>query len=437
VHLHIGLDDTDSTKGGCTTYIAARLVERLAGINARFIDYPNIIRLNPNIPFKTRGNAAVALRLEVPNAMYDLIRDIVLSEIEREGRIGDESADPAAVFLRENPTEPVRKLARRALCELVPVVDAIRIIKESRAESASYGTSIGLVGALAAIGHTLDHDHTYELIAYRRRENCGGRRQVEEASVKRMNTLTDPYTFNNYDEKSRRVLITPHGPDPVLLGIRGETAEIVQEAFHMLRIREPVERWVVFRTNHATDAHFHAAKSNGVKAYAPVVLSGKLDGCPQRTVGGHVFFPIRTNQGRFTCAAYEPTGRLRDIVMQLIPGDQVAVYGGTPGRYGLTVNLEKLEILRLATWTCTQNPPCPHCGKRLKSAGRGKGFKCSRCSFIVRGQNRAHVKKTRKLTPGVYLPESKAHRHLMKPLCRYSHEKTWDGKPPLEKWHSP
>ena len=27
--MHIGLDDTDSTKGGCTTYLAALLIEKL------------------------------------------------------------------------------------------------------------------------------------------------------------------------------------------------------------------------------------------------------------------------------------------------------------------------------------------------------------------------------------------------------------------------
>ena len=437
MHLQIGLDDTDSTNGGCTTYIAARLVERLVEVDAHFIDYPNIIRLNPNIPYKTRGNAAVALRLEIPNAMYDSVVQIVLSEIEREGRIGDENADPAAVFLKGDPTQSVRELARRALSELVPLTDAINIIVESRAESASYGTGIGLVGALAAIGHTLDQDHTFELVAYRKRENCGSQRRVDEESVKRMNNSTRPYTFNNYDEKNRRVLITPHGPDPVLLGIRGETAEIVREAFAMLSISEPVERWVVFRTNHATDAHLDAARGNGVKVNAPVVVNGEVDDRPERTIGGHVFFPIHTTQGRFTCAAYEPTGRLRDIIMQLIPGDQVAVYGGIPGRYGLTVNLEKLEILSLANLASTQNPLCPRCGKRLKSAGREKGFKCSRCSLVAREQERTRILKTRKLTPGVYLPELKAYRHLTKPLSRYNHERIWDGKPPLEKWHSP
>ena len=437
MHLHIGLDDTDSTNGGCTTYIAARLVERLVEVNAYFIDYPNIIRLNPNVPYKTRGNAAVALRIEIPNGMYDPIKHIVLDEIEREGRIGEENADPAAVFLKGNPTRSVRDFARRALCELVPVADAMGVIIESRAEAASYGTSLGLVGALAAIGHTLNHDHTFELVAYRMRENCGSQRRVERESVKRMSNLTHPLTFNNYDEKNRRVLITPHGPDPVLLGIRGETPEIVREAFHMLKIREPIERWVVFRTNHATDDHLDAAKGNGVKVNAPVVVSGKVDDIPERAIGGHTFFPIHTRQGRFTCAAYEPTGRLRDVIMQLIPGDQVTAYGGTPGRHGLTINLEKLEILNLASCKITENPKCPRCGKHLKSAGREKGFKCNRCSLVVREQKRAHIIRARRLTPGLYLPELKAHRHLTKPLCRYDHERIWDGKPPLEKWHSP
>jgi len=437
VHLHVGFDDTDSANGGCTTYIAARLVERLLGVGAYFIDYPNIIRLNPNIPYKTRGNAAVALRVEIPDGTYDSILRIVLDEIEREGRIGEENADPAAVFLKGDPSRSVRELARRALCEFVPVNDAIRIIIDSHAEAASYGTSIGLVGALAAIGHTLNQDHTFELVAYRKRENYGSIRRVDQESVRRMNNITHPKTFNNYDEKNGRILITPHGPDPVLLGIRGETPEIVRKAFQMLTIREPIERWVVFRTNHATEAHLDAAKRNDVGVNAPVVVSGKVGGAPKRTIGGHAFFQICTRQGQFTCAAYEPTGRLRDVIMQLTSGDQVMVYGGTPGRHGLTINLEKLEVLRLAKLIILRNPQCPRCGKRLKSAGREKGFKCDRCSLVIRAHQRTRITSTRELVPGLYLPDLKAHRHLTKPLCRYDHERVWDGKPPIKKWHSP
>jgi len=50
VKLHIGFDDTDSPKGGCTTYIAALLVEKLSIMSVSFMDYPNLIRLNPNVP---------------------------------------------------------------------------------------------------------------------------------------------------------------------------------------------------------------------------------------------------------------------------------------------------------------------------------------------------------------------------------------------------
>jgi len=437
VRLHVGLDDTDSANGGCTTYIAARLVDRLLGVDAHFTDYPNIIRLNPNIPYKTRGNAAVALRLEIPDEMYDSVRHIILDEIEREGRIGDENADPAAVFLKGNPPRSVREIARRALCEVVPVADAIRIIIASRAEAVSYGSRLGLVGALAAVGHTLNEDHTFELVAYRRRENCGSRRGVDEESVKRMNLITYPGTFNNYDQRNRRVLITPHGPDPVLLGIRGESPQVVREAFQMLTMREPIERWVVFRTNHATEAHFEAAKGNQVGLNIPVIVSGKVDDLPQRTIGGHAFFHIQTKQGRFTCAAYEPTGGLRDTIMHLIPDDQVTVFGGTPGRHGLTINLEKLEVLSLAKYIILRNPQCPRCGKGLKSAGKEKGFKCQRCALVFRKQQKTRVIRARKLMPGLYLPDLKAHRHLTKPLNRYDQERIWDGKPPLEKWHSP
>jgi tRNA(Ile2)-agmatinylcytidine synthase len=210
VQLHIGLDDTDSTNGGCTTYIAARLIEKLNEAGVRFLDYPNIIRLNPNIPYKTRGNAAVALRLEAPDCVYDSILCIVLDEVEEEGRIGEKNTDPAVVFLKGDPPSSVRKLATRALRDVVPVSDALDIIRESGSEAASYGTNMGLVGALAAIGHTLDQDHTFEFIAYRRPENCGTQRRVDTESVKRMNRLTQPFTFNNYDDQNRRVLITPH-----------------------------------------------------------------------------------------------------------------------------------------------------------------------------------------------------------------------------------
>ena len=73
VTLHIGIDDTDSPRGGCTTYIAALLVEKLSNMGATFIDYPNLIRLNPNVPWKTRGNGALCLRIKCDDTTTDEI----------------------------------------------------------------------------------------------------------------------------------------------------------------------------------------------------------------------------------------------------------------------------------------------------------------------------------------------------------------------------
>ncbi|MGH9987928.1 MAG: tRNA(Ile)(2)-agmatinylcytidine synthase, partial [Nitrososphaeraceae archaeon] len=61
--VHIGLDDTDSTRGKCTTHAAYRITDYLLNHKiSEFVDYPLLIRLNPNIPWKTRGNGAVCLR---------------------------------------------------------------------------------------------------------------------------------------------------------------------------------------------------------------------------------------------------------------------------------------------------------------------------------------------------------------------------------------
>ncbi|MDG6940703.1 MAG: hypothetical protein JRN65_01735 [Nitrososphaerota archaeon] len=62
----VGVDDTDSSRGYCTTYLAYRIASDLDP-EVRVCAYPRLVRLNPNIPFKTRGNAAVCLTLEGDN----------------------------------------------------------------------------------------------------------------------------------------------------------------------------------------------------------------------------------------------------------------------------------------------------------------------------------------------------------------------------------
>ena len=68
VTVHIGIDDTDSPAGLCTTYLGTLLTYFiLEEKEFRLIDYPQLIRLNPNVPFKTRGNGSVCIRVEIPS----------------------------------------------------------------------------------------------------------------------------------------------------------------------------------------------------------------------------------------------------------------------------------------------------------------------------------------------------------------------------------
>ena len=254
--------------------------------------------------------------------------------------------------------------------------------------------------------------------------------------------MTAPDTFNSYDFENKRMLVTPHGPDPVLLGIRGETAEAVREAFSMVKIQEPIERWVIFRTNQGTDAHFLSIpKKTPVKPDRTVVVRGAASDMPRRISGGHVFFTLRHRTGDFDCAAFEPTGKFREIVAGLLPGDRVTVYGGAKKRSAnqpLTINLEKIQVHQLVENSILENPTCPSCRKHMKSAGRGQGFRCAKCSIASRNSSKMLVRRSRSVLPGTYAPALKAHRHLTKPLSRYGQEKErWNQNAPSGKWHDP
>ncbi|MGN6624667.1 MAG: DNA-binding protein, partial [Candidatus Nitrosocosmicus sp.] len=94
--LHIGFDDTDSTLGRCTTHLAYTIVDILIKkFKVSFVDFPLLIRLNPNIPIKTRGNGAVCLRIKGKD--YEKIKAEILYIIERYSDL-ENSANPGLAF---------------------------------------------------------------------------------------------------------------------------------------------------------------------------------------------------------------------------------------------------------------------------------------------------------------------------------------------------
>ncbi|MEM2098441.1 MAG: tRNA(Ile)(2)-agmatinylcytidine synthase [Candidatus Bathyarchaeia archaeon] len=441
--MHIGIDDTDSTRTGCTTYVAALLVEELEKLGVSFIDYPNLIRLNPNIPWKTRGNGALCLRIEYAEKVENHIKETTINLVEKNSDIGFKGTDPGIVFLTvKHIPQLLATFAKQAITDVVTLRDALKIIKKFGGEAIGFNTCRGVVGALAAIGETLQDDYTYELLAYRIAKNRGLKRKIDEASVLKMDELTQPYTYNNVDKEKHRIIITPRGPDPILFGIRGETPEVLKKALGIVKPLEPIERWVIFRTNQGTDAHLvrkFALKE--VKPFTSVIVKGVVSRNPHVIPLRHVIFSIRDSSGEVACAAYEPTGSLRKVAMQLVVGDEVEVYGAvrkpsqsTP----VTINLEKINILSIAPKFIFKNPFCPQgCGKRLKSMGKNQGFRCEKCGSKFIDLKKDVKPVNRGLNIGLYITSTRSQRHLTKPLRRYGLEKhCWHREQLIEGWHS-
>ncbi|MEM3090724.1 MAG: tRNA(Ile)(2)-agmatinylcytidine synthase [Candidatus Bathyarchaeia archaeon] len=441
--LHIGFDDTDSPRKGCTTYIAALLAEKLQKLGVVFTDYPNLVRLNPNVPWKTRGNGALCLRIKCEESLVDVVKETVIETVEENSDLAYKGTDPGIVFLkRAKIPKEVKAFAKNAITGIVNMKTALKILKRIKAEALGFKNGRGIIGGLAAIGENLEGDHTFEVIAYRVPENCGLKRRIDAASVVEMDRATAPYTFNNVDPETGRILITPRGPDPILFGIRGETPEIVKKAFRIVKPLERVERWVIFRTNHGTDAHLKRVKRlSEIKPYHPVIARGTVASNPKIIPRRHVIFEIKDNSACIDCAAYEPTGTLRKVASRLMVGDFVEVYGGVrppSENRPITINLEKLRLLKLAPKIVYQNPVCPKCGKRLKSMGRDKGFKCEKCGERYAELEKVAVKVKREVQKGLYITSPRSQRHLTKPFIRYGMEKHCISSNRLiEGWHCP
>jgi len=418
--IRLALDDVDSPNYGCTTYALSLIIKKLMEEQVKFLDYPHLIRLNPNIPWKTRGNGAVALVLEHEDLEYifSIVKKIVYLNYVRAKR----KSTPAIVLSNDDVNGELTAFSEEALYKVLSVKRAKILLEKYHFIYQTYGGEIGLIGALAGLSYPLV-EHTYELISYRQEQNFAKPRKVNTKSVIKMSNKTYPFTYNNYDPLTNRVIITPHGPDPILLGIRGLAPRKLIEAFNMLKIEEKVSHYVIFKTNQGTNSHFKVFfKIKDIKPYYSVKTCGTVKTMPSIEKGGHVFFVLEDDNSLVTCAAYEPTKTFRAYTLKLRPGDQIEVGGGVRApnkKNDMTLNLEYMKVLALAEDCIYENPLCPNCSKHMKSLGKNKGFECDKCELKLTKAIKVKKVIPRNIKPGLYIPPPSAHRHLTKPLQYY------------------
>jgi len=407
----IGLDDTDSRERGmCTTYVAATLASRVRD-HGGSVERRLLVRLNPAVEHKTRGNAALAVHTDLdPAAALDLARDhLDLAETD------DPRTNPGVVVTPGDPAavpERVAAFAREAVRDHHTIDDAVALAEDCDYLTAHTGNGRGRIGALAAAGAWRAFDAwTYEQIAYRQPERWGTHRDVDTASVLAAAEAGYPQVWDTVDRESGYPVCVPRTPCPILYGIRGDDPAAVRETAAAID-SEPVARKALFVTNQGTDAHLRSGDVGDLREGRAYRVTGTVAAAPETRAGGHVFVEIEAQSDRLACAAFEPTKRFRDRVRALRPGDRVTVCGGVSDG---TLKLEKFAVRDLIT-TERVTPDCPDCGGSMASAGADQGYRCRTCSTHAPGKVERPLERDLEL--GWYEVPPCARRHIAAPLVR-------------------
>ena len=400
----IGIDDTDSPQGMCTTYLGAVLARRLIHEHMQ-VHEARLVRLNPNVTFKTRGNAAIALKVTGNEEKAFAISCAVVEEL---ADFSCENTNPGVVMVAGH-LDPA--FYTKAVTDFCQIDEAIDLLEAVGARYRGYKNKRGLIGATAAVASILE-DQTSEILVYRRPERWGSPREVDRESLFAAEEATFPHTWDTVDRINDVVVCVPHTPDPVLFGIRGESPSWVMIARSMIQSERPAieQIWV---TNQGTDAHLLKGTIGSLLEGLSYRVKGIVADEPVTGAGGHVSVTIMDSNHIVRCMAYEPTKNFRQIVRELKAGDEVIAIGSYKKN---SINLEKIRVVSLSSAITRRPPLCIACNKRMTSDGKGKGWKCKKCGARASEPEEREVPRT--LKQGWYEVPPTARRHLAKPLCR-------------------
>ncbi|MHB8605957.1 MAG: TiaS agmantine-binding domain-containing protein [Thermoplasmatota archaeon] len=407
--LFIGVDDTDSRDGGCTTFLANRILAAFPEL--RTARPPRLVRLNPNVPWKTRGNAAIALAFDDDGFPLDEARKRVRRVVGAHARLDRIGTDPGFAVTREPPNAEIYDATVQ---RIVAIADARRALVDVRGLADGFNAKRGVIGAIAALAWPAERS-TFELIRYRERARWGTPRDVDAADVERIEREC-PTLFDSYDLVERDVVCVPASPCPILYGLRAtEPRELATAAASIAS--ERVAEETLFETNHASDDHLVDATVAQVVDYLSARVAVSVASAPQAR-GGHVFVETADATGELRLAAYAPTRSFRATLAALAVGDRLLACGGIhrgpDGR--LTMGVEKLRLDSLESTSRKQANPVCACGARMKSAGRGAGYRCRVCAARAPPEAAPRAPLVRGLAEGWHEVPSVARRHLARPL---------------------
>lgn len=289
----IGIDDTDSRDHGmCTTYLATRIATAIENTGST-VDRRLLIRLNPSVEHKTRGNAAIALHTNVdPPTAADistrLIESFAINDDPQTspGLVIANNADPDSVI------DSVVEFCWKAIREFHTITDAVDIIEQAGYHHQEWDGGRGRIGALAAVGAWAAlTEWTAEHIAYREFDRCGTSRDVDETSIFEAARDQYPVVWDTVDREEGEAVCVPSAPGPILYGIRGDDITAIKTVAAEID-SEPIERSSTFITNQGTDIHLRPGTIGSLQDGRAYRVTGTITSDPETRRGGHVFVPL-------------------------------------------------------------------------------------------------------------------------------------------------
>ncbi len=423
--MWVAVDDTDSREGMCTTFLLTEIIDR-SGLEV--IGLPRLVRLNPAIRYKTRGNGALAVNLGHGSGESRIIGEIRGKQLRSYSRmkgdangsalvsltkeiidelavLEDPNTNPGAVFSGKSFPE---EFYWKAVREEVSISDAESFIVKNGGKLLKFKNGRGIIGAAASLSWPAK-ERTFEMLTYR---DSTGKNPGHETRMKVAEQADQiPGTFNNIDVSNRYAAVFPKERTPVVLGVRGAKDKPLLEGLPPILLGNSVnyDRYVCYETNQATDDHITPALE-GLSERRSYFLEGFVNSKPEAITGGHYFSQLETGDRLVKIAAFEPTKEFREIFRLLIPGDLIRVFGSYVGK---ALNIEKMEILGLSRHFSRESPMCSNCGSKMKS----KGIDDYRCPACHKRQKLAHYRRfDRNLAPGKYDVPIIARRHISRPF---------------------
>jgi tRNA(Ile2)-agmatinylcytidine synthase len=383
------------------------------------------------VPHKTRGNGAVLLPLGRPRGP--------------QVRVGELRGLEILAFPEADPAEPSEEILERAWAVIAaqarPDAQPSAVLLPEAAPSQAYWQAVrtrvdpdeaaealatlgalvrtrtgrslpGCLGALAWPGPPA----SFELLAYRHPSKWGTPREVAPEPLVGLDATGA--TFHTADDG--RLVCVPHGPDPVLLGLRGRDPEaLVHSGTRSLpwAVREPIDGWLLWATNQASGDHITPVdRLADAPEWGTVRLRATVAALPRDRRGGHVELPLADATGApFVAWAFEPTKGLRAAARALRPGDKLQAVGAVVEG---AVNLEALLVEELAPHLLKRaNPQCGACGRAMPSMGAGAGHRCRKCGARLPAGSAVQEAEPRTLALGWHEPAVGARRHLHRPAA--------------------